>query len=137
MRTVTDSFGRVWTIKLDCKRAIAIRSTCGVDLLSFKNVDKLFTTLLEDFSVALKVAWEMLEPADKRPEFEEFSTYFRGDSLEKLIETVFQECIDFFPFEKMRKALRAGWERSRSELEKAFQTIEEKFQNETLPTTSG
>jgi len=137
MRTITDSFGRVWTIKLDCKRAIAIRSTCGVDLLSFKNVDKLFTTLLEDFSIALKVAWEMLEPADKRPEFEEFSTYFRGDSLEKLIENVFQECIDFFPFEKMRKALRAGWERSRNELEKAFQTIEEKFQNEPLPTTSG
>jgi len=136
MRTITDSFDRVWTIKLDCKRAIAIRSTCGVDLLSFKNVDKLFTTLLEDFSVALKVAWEMLEPADKRPEFEEFSTYFRGDSLEKLIEAVFQECIDFFPFEKMRKALRAGWERSRNELEKAFQTIEEKFQNEPLPTTS-
>ena len=137
MRTITDSFGRVWTIKLDCKRAIAIRSTCGVDLLSFKNVDKLFTTLLEDFSIALKVAWEILEPADKRPEFEEFSTYFRGDSLEKLIENVFQECIDFFPFEKMRKALRAGWERSRNELEKAFQTIEEKFQNEPLPTTSG
>jgi len=137
MRTITDSVGRAWTIKLDCKRALAIRTTCGVDLLSFKNVDKLFTTLLEDFSVALKVAWEMLEPVEKRPEFEEFSTYFRGDSLEKLIENVFQECIDFFPFEKMRKALHAGWERSRSELEKAFQTIEEKFQNEPLPTTSG
>jgi hypothetical protein len=122
---------------LDCKRALTIRTTCGVDLLSFKNVDKLFTTLLEDFSVALRVAWEMLESVEKRPEFEEFSTFFRGDSLETLIEAVFQECIDFFPFEKMRKALRAGWERSRNELEKAFQAIEEKFQNEPLPTTSG
>jgi hypothetical protein len=137
MRTVKDSFGHVWTLKLDCKRALTIRTTCGVDLLSFKNVDKLFAALLEDFSVALKVAWEMLEPTDKRPEFDEFSTFFQGESLETLIEAVFQECIDFFPFEKMRKALRAGWERSRNELEKAFQTIEEKFLNEPLPTTSG
>jgi hypothetical protein len=137
MRTITDSFGRVWNIKLDCKRALAIRTTCGVDLLSFKNLDKLFTTLLEDFSVAIRIAWELLEPAEKRPEFDEFATYFRGDSLEALFDAVFQECIDFFPFEKMRKALRAGWERSRNELEKAFQAIEEKFQSEPLPTTNG
>jgi len=107
MKTFKDTTDRTWNIMINVSAIKQVRSALDVDLLGIIEGSKVLEKLIDDPVTLCDVLYVLIKPQADAQQVtdEEFGAALGGDVLEKAVEALLGELIDFFPQAK-RAALR-------------------------------
>lgn len=107
MKEFIDKDGKSWGVCLNVATVKRVREETGVDLLTLVDAEKksIFEVLYRDYVLIARVLFAVCrDMADERKFSEEaFLALFAGDVIDRAVDALFAEMVDFFP--SSRRAL--------------------------------
>lgn len=104
MKSFKDDSGSAWVISINVDSLERVAALAGIDLTKlFDGQMELLGKLVDDLQWTCRVLWVLVGEGRTRAEF---AAAMSGDTLERAINALIGDVIDFFPSPQRRQALR-------------------------------
>lgn len=114
MRTFKDNEGRTWAVSVNTTAIKNVRASLGIDLLEVAD-GKIIDRLTSDPVMLVDLLYVLCrdEAESRGISDSQFGRAMAGDCIDAAMHALFEELVDFFPREGVRKAVRTAWTKIR------------------------